>query len=133
MTARGLWLLAALAVVSLAAAAAVLRGGPTTIASDRRGEPVLPGLAAKVNDITGLTVRQHSDTLAVDPGPSVTDTTTAGEKVAHGATVVSTAHGHGPPCSGIRKVVDFTLTPGRYVVQLTTGGDPVVGVIAFRR
>jgi Domain of unknown function (DUF4340) len=66
MTARGLWLLAALAVVSLAAAAVVLRGGPSTIASDRRGERVLPGLAAKVNDITGLTVRQHSDTLAVE-------------------------------------------------------------------
>jgi len=66
MTARGLWLLAALAVVSLAAAAAVLRGGPTTIASDRRGERVLPGLAAKVNDITGVTVRQHSDTLAME-------------------------------------------------------------------
>ena len=66
MTARGLWLLAALAVVSVAAVVAVLRGGPTTIASDRRGARVLPGLAAKANDITALTLRQHSDTLAME-------------------------------------------------------------------
>ncbi len=52
---------------------------------------------------------------------------------ARGAAVASTAHGHGPPCSGMRKVVDFPLAPGRYVIQLTTGGDPVVGIIAFRR
>lgn len=52
---------------------------------------------------------------------------------ASGAPVASTAHGRGPPCSGMRKVVDFTLAPGRYVVQLTTGGDPVVGVLVFRR
>ena len=52
---------------------------------------------------------------------------------ASGAPVASTAHGRGPPCSGMRKVVDFPLAPGRYVVQLTTGGDPVVGVLAFKR
>ena len=52
---------------------------------------------------------------------------------ARGATVASATHGHGPPCSGMRKVVDFVLTPGRYVVQLNTGGDATVGVLAFRR
>ena len=52
---------------------------------------------------------------------------------ARGAPVASTAHGRGPPCSGMRKVVDFPLAAGRYVVQLTTAADPVVGVLAFRR
>ena len=51
---------------------------------------------------------------------------------AAGAAVASTAHGHGPPCSGVRKTVDFPLSPGRYTIQLTTA-EPSVGVIAFRR
>lgn len=33
--------------------------------------------------------------------------------------VVSVAHGHGPACSTIRKMVDFDLTPGRHLVQIT--------------
>jgi hypothetical protein len=36
-----------------------------------------------------------------------------------GRALVATAHGHGPACSGIRKMVDFRLQPGRYVLQLS--------------
>lgn len=36
-----------------------------------------------------------------------------------GAGVISTAHGRGPDCTGIRKMVDFPLTPGRYTVQIS--------------
>jgi hypothetical protein len=32
--------------------------------------------------------------------------------------IASTAHGHGPECTGIRKMVDFPLTPGAYSVQI---------------
>jgi hypothetical protein len=38
--------------------------------------------------------------------------------VRDGKAVTSTAHGHGPPCSGVRKIVDFPLTPGRYTLAL---------------
>lgn len=31
----------------------------------------------------------------------------------------SIAHTEGPPCSRIRKIVDFTLAPGRYTLQLS--------------
>ena len=41
----------------------------------------------QISDQLGAISRVVSDTLAVDPGPSVTDTTTAGEKVAHGTTL----------------------------------------------
>ncbi|WP_294297953.1 hypothetical protein [uncultured Sphingomonas sp.] len=34
--------------------------------------------------------------------------------------IASTAHGHGPACSGIRKIVRFALTPGEY--QVVVGG-----------
>lgn len=34
--------------------------------------------------------------------------------------LVSTQHGHGPTCSGIRKIVRFALTPGEY--RVVVGG-----------
>jgi len=43
----------------------------------------------------------------------------------------STAHGHGPDCTGIRKIVDFTLTPGRYIVQISANGAPSLTVLAM--
>jgi hypothetical protein len=50
-----------------------------------------------------------------------------------GAAVASTTHGHGPPCSSIRKVVDFQLTPGRYIVQVSSNTNPEVRIMVVRR
>jgi hypothetical protein len=36
-----------------------------------------------------------------------------------GRALAASAHGHGPACTGIRKMVDFKLEPGRYVLQLS--------------
>ena len=38
---------------------------------------------------------------------------------AAGPVLTSTAHGHGPACTTIHKVVDFALQPGAYVVQVS--------------
>lgn len=38
--------------------------------------------------------------------------------------IMSIAHEHGPQCSGIRKMVDFRLSPGRYVLQIAGNGAP---------
>jgi len=35
-----------------------------------------------------------------------------------GRALESVAHGHGPACSGIAKIVDFKLQPGRYTLTL---------------
>lgn len=43
----------------------------------------------------------------------------------------SVAHGHGPDCTGIRKMVDFTLEPGHYLVQISANGGPAVTVLAL--
>ncbi len=43
--------------------------------------------------------------------------------------VSSTAHGHGPDCSGIRKMVDFPLTPGRYTLQVAASGEPMLTLL----
>ena len=66
MNTRQLTILAVLAAVSVGATAAVLRTSSAGIASDRRGERVLPGLIDKANEITGLVVRQGKDTLAIE-------------------------------------------------------------------
>jgi hypothetical protein len=66
MNTRQLTILALLAVVSVAATAAVLRTSTASVASDRRGERVLPALIDKANDITGLVVRQGADTLTIE-------------------------------------------------------------------
>lgn len=34
------------------------------------------------------------------------------------AAITSVAHGHGPACSTMRKMVDFDLKPGRYLLQV---------------
>ncbi len=41
------------------------------------------------------------------------------EIVRGGHVVPAVAHGHGPACTGIRKMIDFRLAPGRYIMQLT--------------
>ena len=52
--------------------------------------------------------------------------------VANGQAVASSAHGHGPACSGIRKQVDFALQPGRYVLQVSGASDPALTLMVTR-
>lgn len=49
-----------------------------------------------------------------------------------GKAVMSSAHGHGPDCSGIRKMVDFPLTPGHYVLQIAANGSPDLPMLLAR-
>lgn len=44
----------------------------------------------------------------------------------------SIAHGHGPDCSGIRKMVDYTLAPGDYVLQIAANGTDSLPVLVTR-
>lgn len=54
------------------------------------------------------------------------------ELVRGGKSVPSVAHGHGPACTGLRKIVDFRVTPGRYLLQLT-GADVDVAPVLIAR
>jgi hypothetical protein len=65
MNAKHLTPLAVLAAVSVAATAWALHSNATTVASDRRGEAVLPSLAAS-GSITALSVRDNDGTVAVE-------------------------------------------------------------------
>jgi hypothetical protein len=42
------------------------------------------------------------------------------------------AHGHAPPCSGVRKMVDFDLSTGSYTVQLSGAAKPVATLLIAR-
>ncbi len=54
--------------------------------------------------------------------------------VARGGQVLqSTAHGHGPACSSIRKIVDFRLEPGSYTITLSRTDAPSARLLVFRR
>jgi hypothetical protein len=52
--------------------------------------------------------------------------------VRDGASETSVAHGRGPACSGVRKMVDFTLQPGSYVLQIAGNGSPSLPVMIAR-
>jgi hypothetical protein len=66
ITARQLAILLGVAAASVAAAAVVSRTGTPTVAADRRGESVVPGLADKANQIAGLTVRKGAEALSME-------------------------------------------------------------------
>src|SRR3546814_11240362 len=51
--------------------------------------------------------------------------------VRDGAAQKSITHGHGPACSGIRKMVEYDVTPGRY--QLQIGNAPTAAIHAIDR
>jgi Domain of unknown function (DUF4340) len=66
MNAKHLTTLAVLAAVSIATTAWVLRTSAPSIASDRRGEAVVPSLVAKANDINGISIRDGAGTLVIE-------------------------------------------------------------------
>jgi hypothetical protein len=49
--------------------------------------------------------------------------------VQEGRAIASTTHAHGPACSGIRKIVDFRLKPGRHLLQVSGGNGESVTVL----
>ena len=42
---------------------------------------------------------------------------------------MSVAHGRGPACSTVRKMVDFDLKPGRYLLQVAGNGTPTLALM----
>ncbi|WP_176595808.1 MULTISPECIES: hypothetical protein [Sphingobium] len=50
---------------------------------------------------------------------------------ATGATALpSVDHGHGPDCSGIRKIVWFDLPPGLHTIQIASAPKPTIRIMA---
>ncbi|MES3152773.1 homogentisate 1,2-dioxygenase [Sphingomonas faeni] len=75
--------------------------------------PAKPGASLSNGGIFAFNVRTPGRYRVVLGAPAWID-------VLNGTTpAVSVAHDHGPDCSGIRKMVDFDLKPGRYLLQVS--------------
>ena len=53
--------------------------------------------------------------------------------VLDGVAVKSVVHGHGPACSGVRKMVEFDVTQGRYLLQITNAPAASIHAMAVVR
>ena len=82
--------------------------------------PEHAGGAITLGGLFAFTVTQGGTYRVALSGPAWIDL------IADGRTMASSAHGHGPDCTGIRKQVDFALTPGRYVLQIAGASDPAL-------
>jgi hypothetical protein len=87
--------------------------------------PEKPGAADRFGGLAGFSVSEGGAyRIALSEAAWI-------DVIRDGKVVAFTAHGHGPACTGIRKIVDFSLTPGRHVMQLSgSAGDQVRVLIA---
>ena len=88
--------------------------------------PQNPGGSVSHGGMARFTVAQ-AGTYRVAIGSAAWIDVIAGDKA-----LVSVAHGRGPACSGIRKMVDFALQPGSYVLQIAGNGAPMLPVLVAR-
>ena len=92
---------------------------PTTIRGLRAGELARRGGAALV---PFEVAEDATYRVALSDGAWVD--VSAGNMVSR-----SSAHAHGPACSGIRKIVDFPLRRGRYALHITGISTPNIRVL----
>ncbi|HTU12649.1 MAG TPA: hypothetical protein VMG08_17300 [Allosphingosinicella sp.] len=89
---------------------------------------IRPGGAMTIGPSTPLTLevtQAGTYGVAVDQGAWI--------DVARGGDVLrSTAHGRGPACSTIRKIVSFALEPGRYAITFSRTQAPAIRVMVVR-
>lgn len=88
--------------------------------------PEKPGGSVSYGGLIGVAVSQPGTyRVALSSGAWI-------DLVRDGKAVTSTAHGPGPACTGVRKMVDFPLTPGRYTLQIGANGEARMAVLVAR-
>ncbi|UDF04360.1 hypothetical protein [Asticcacaulis sp. AND118] len=128
-----------------------LHAAPVKATADTAGAPALSiGKPVKVTllDSTRVAYKRARATPPATPTYSGTLTFTvvqartygiaAGtgvwiDVVKDGETLKSSKHGHGPDCSGVRKIVDFDLQPGAYEVRLIDNKTADVTIMVLKR
>jgi hypothetical protein len=86
-------------------------------------QPAKPGGSVAHGGLLGLSVDRAGTYRVVLSSAAWVDVVRDGQAVA------SIAHGHGPDCSTIRKMVDYPLQPGVYVLQISANADPQAAVM----
>jgi len=88
-----------------------------------RVPPEKPGAADSFGGVATFAVaRAGTYRVALDAGAWI-------DVLENGRPVASGAHGHGPACSGVAKMVDFTLRPGRHVLQVAGNKEAQIAVM----
>jgi len=88
--------------------------------------PEKPGGSVSYGGLIGVDVKDAGTyRVALSSGAWI-------DLIRDGKAVISVAHGHGPACTGVRKMVDFPLTPGRYTLQLGANGEAQMKVLVVR-
>lgn len=88
--------------------------------------PSHPGGTVSYGGLIGFTVTQ-AGTYRVGIGSGAWL-----EMVRDGKALDSIAHSPGPACTGLRKMVDFALTPGSYLLEISGNGAPTLPVLVTR-
>jgi hypothetical protein len=86
-------------------------------------EPGKPGGSVSYGGLFAFDVAQAGRYRIVQSGRSWVDV------VVDGKAVASVAHGHGPDCSGITKMVEYDLPVGRHLLQIAANGEPGLTVM----
>ena len=90
-------------------------------------QPEKPGGTVSHGGMFGLTIDTAGTyVIALSSGAWI-------DVLKDGKPLVSTAHARGPECSTLRKMVDFPLQPGRYVLQVSANADPTLRLMLARR
>ena len=88
--------------------------------------PVKPGGSVAYGGLLEVAIAEPGTYRVAIGNASWVDVVKDGEKVE------SIHHGGGPACSGIRKMVDYPLKKGEYIVQLSAGGEAQIGVLVVK-
>jgi len=88
--------------------------------------PEKPGGSVSYGGLTSFTIADEGIwRVALSSGAWV-------DVVKDGTASQSVAHGRGPDCSGIRKMVDYRLTPGTYTLQIAANGSDALTLLVAR-
>ena len=88
--------------------------------------PVKPGGSVAYGGLFRIAIAEPGTYRVALGNASWVDIVKDGEKAE------SIHHGGGPACSGIRKMVDYTLAKGEYFIQLSAGGDAETGLLVVK-
>ncbi|WP_420384132.1 hypothetical protein [Novosphingobium sp.] len=89
--------------------------------------PAKPGGSVSYGGLLRLTVAAKGSYRVALDAPAWIDL--VGES---NAAVDSFAHGHGPACTTVRKMVDFALEPGVYTLEISANASPDGEVMVMR-
>lgn len=88
--------------------------------------PAKPGGSVSHGGLASFTVKEAGTwRVALGSGAWV-------DVISGGQAATSIAHGHGPDCTGIRKMVDYDLKPGRYTLQIAANGEDSLPLLVTR-